>query len=362
MHRGVFLCAAFAAVFLALPAQADIRQFKDWLAVCDNLRNCAAYGFDVELSGGTFVKIERGGAPGAAPKVMIAIDVPDKATQFTLAFDEADLPGLPKEPQSGTRHEDDSYARAILTDASAVEAFLTGIRKAQKIVARRIDPPGATKSDTEKSEISLSGAAAALLWIDDQQKRLDTVTAIIKRGSKPASAVPPPQPAAPVVVAAKPIAKPAPTAIPKAVINEAKEQCDADDGERKTDDIHRLNDKLVLYVFLCESDSGAYNYAYNLITASTDRPGEASGLPLVLPPSIDKRSDIPAQDMTNASADPKTMTISTFSKGRGIGDCGTESIWVFDGKAFRMTSFKMMPDCRGVPLWEWAPLYVATRK
>jgi hypothetical protein len=56
------------------------------------------------------------------------------------------------------------------------------------------------------------------------------------------------------------------------------------------------------------------------------------------------------------------MTISTFSKGRGIGDCGTESIWVFDGKAFRMTSFRMMPDCRGVPLWEWAQLYTATRK
>lgn len=361
MYRRTILLAAFAAVISGVPAQAEIRQFRDWVAVCDNLRNCTAYGFDTEIGAGIFLKIERGGAPEAAPKVMIAVDVPEKTTQFTLAFDDANLPGLPKEKQAGTRHEDDSYARAIITDPAAVETFIASIRKAQKIVATRIDAPGAGKNDTEKSEISLSGAAAALLWIDEQQKRLDTVTALVRRGSKPASSVPP-QPAAPVVVAAKPVAASAPKTIPKAVIKEAQAMCDADDGERKTEDIHRLTGTLVLYIFHCESDSGAYNYAYNLLTASTDKPYEARPLPLVLPPSIDKRRDIPAQDMTNASFDPKTMTISTFSKGRGIGDCGSESIWVFDGKAFRMTSFKMMPDCKGVPLWEWAQLYTAVRK
>jgi hypothetical protein len=115
-------------------------------------------------------------------------------------------------------------------------------------------------------------------------------------------------------------------------------------------------------MFVCQSDSGAYNYAYNLLTAPADKPNDVRKLELPLPPSIDKRQDIPAQDMTNAAFDPKTMTLSTFSKGRGIGDCGSESIWAFDGKAFRMTSFKMMPDCKGVPLWEWAPLYSAVRK
>ncbi len=356
-------CILFIAILtgFAAPAEAEIRQFKDWLAVCDNLRNCTAYGFDTEIGAGMFLRIDRGGAPDATPKVTIAVDVPDKTTQLALTFDDPNLPGLPKGAQRGTRHEDDSYARAVLTDPAAVETFIEAARKAQKLVAKRTDAPGAAKSDTETSAISLSGAAAALLWIDDQQKRIDTVTALIRRDGKPASAIPP-QPAPPVIVAAKSVAAPAPKTIPKAVLKEAKAMCEDDDGERKTEEIYRLTGKLVLYMFVCESNSGAYNYAYNLLTASDDKPNETRALELRLPLSIDKRQDIPAQDMTNATFDPKTMTISTFSKGRGIGDCGSESIWAFDGKAFRMTSFKMMPDCKGVPLWEWAPLYSAVMK
>jgi hypothetical protein len=51
-----------------------------------------------------------------------------------------------------------------------------------------------------------------------------------------------------------------------------------------------------------------------------------------------------------------------FNKGRGIGDCGSTSDWVWDGRAFRMVGAKSMPECHGVAEADWAPLYRAERK
>ena len=56
------------------------------------------------------------------------------------------------------------------------------------------------------------------------------------------------------------------------------------------------------------------------------------------------------------------MTLNTFSKGRGIGDCGTEEAWVFDGKAFQLAELKLMSDCKGVLPEDWPVVYRAQVK
>ena len=38
---------------------------RDWLAACDNLRTCTAYGFDSEQMGRAYVMLTRDGAAGA---------------------------------------------------------------------------------------------------------------------------------------------------------------------------------------------------------------------------------------------------------------------------------------------------------
>ena len=64
-----------------------------------------------------------------------------------------------------------------MTDArAAIDAMAQG-----KVMTIR----GASTQD-----VSLHGAAAALLWIDEKQGRLDTPTALIRRGSRPAALVP----------------------------------------------------------------------------------------------------------------------------------------------------------------------------
>ena len=56
------------------------------------------------------------------------------------------------------------------------------------------------------------------------------------------------------------------------------------------------------------------------------------------------------------------MALSTFGKGRGLGDCGTGEEWVWDGKAFRLALLKTMPHCKGIPIDDWPTLYRAERK
>jgi hypothetical protein len=65
---------------------------------------------------------------------------------------------------------------------------------------------------------------------------------------------------------------------------------------------------------------------------------------------------------TNAGFDPSTMTLSSFSKGRGLGDCGTAEDWGWDGQAFRLTLLRFMAHCFGVPSEDWPILYRAERK
>ena len=356
-----YLAAAIVTLAAGAASASDYKQFRDWYAACDNLRNCSAYGMDTEFASGSFsyLRLQRGGAADAAVKVTITAQVP-KGSTFTLRFDDPKLPGLPAEPLTGEDADGSDEARRVSLAAS--DALIDSLRKAQKIVITRANPPGGTLKDDEKvSSISMSGAAAALLWIDDQQKRLDTTTALVRRGSKPASAVPA-QPTAPVIVAAKaaPDTKaPKPAA---ALVAKARKICE-NDPKAALDESVSLAPGLFLYSYSCPEMSGAYNMQSVYFIASAKEPQNARAVSFGWPVRIsDIRQDGPAELATNASFDPKTMTLDTFNKGRGIGDCGTSESWVFDGKSFQLAELRMMVECRGVLPDDWPVLYRADVK
>jgi hypothetical protein len=364
MKRLLILAATVAALGWQAPAAAaDFKDFRDWHAACDTLRNCNAYGFDVSLSGATYLRIERGGAPDAPVRITLSIDANDGVT-FTTRFNDASLAGLPDNAIAGTKSDEDERRRVVLTDTVSADTLIASIRKAEKIVITRKDPSGAKeKSDPLESEISMSGAVAALLWIDEQQKRLDTVTALIRKGQKPASAMPP-QPKPVVIAAAKPASgKPAgsPSA---ALIKKGVALCGEDEPESKTEGPWPLGNNQFLYSFSCPDSSGAYNYRYGLLVATAGNAQTARGVNLKWPVKIGDIEADPGSETTavNPSFDEKTMTLSTFGKGRGLGDCGTSEDWVWDGKTFKLALLKMMPHCRGIPLDDWPTLYRAERK
>lgn len=81
-----------------------------------------------------------------------------------------------------------------------------------------------------------------------------------------------------------------------------------------------------------------------------------------LPPELATKARDAIETNINAGFDEETQTLSMFNKGRGLGDCGSQSEWVWDGQAFRLILYKSMPECHGVPEADWATLYRAARK
>jgi hypothetical protein len=343
------------ASHFASPAFAEIKEFREWTAACDNVRHCNAYGVEVGSGSSAYMRIEREGGAAAPLTITIAADV-QKASQFKLSFDEPAITGLPSGPQSGTESADYDGKRVVISDPAAVEAALAGLRKAKKLIITRIDPPGAPASDPATSEISLSGLVAALLWIDDQQKRVGTVTALIAKGDKPAAAIAPLP--LPVVTAAKPSSS-APPRSPAGMLAKAQAECDSNRKFTDAEDATPLGGGKVMYWFHCEEMSGAYNANFALLMAEPGKPVTAVTLKAPRELGIGDGNVVPN---TNPSFDTATQTLSTFDKGRGIGDCGTLSEWVWNGTEFQLLTYKTMPACNGIPSDDWPTLYQAQRK
>ena len=341
--RQTVLCA-FALAALATPASAQAKKFRDWLAACDNTRNCVAYALS-ENATSQYLRIERGAQADAPVKVTLVVEGKIE-TPLRVSFNDPKVAGLPAGPLSGTYSADlEKTEFAIPADAALVD----GLRHATelKVVADKSFDP-----------ISLSGAAAALLWIDEQQKRLDTVTALVRRGGKPATAVSAP-PAPPVVQRGKPGAAPASKTFPKAVLVKGRTICGADDPNPEPGEVVALSGNLLAYWFECRQMSGAYNAWSALVLAPRDAPQAARVVQAPYPPGEMANEGMEKHLLVNAGLDQKTLTLTMFSKSRGIGDCGSSGEWVFDGKEFRLTRYQSMPVCGGLISDEWPVIYRA---
>jgi hypothetical protein len=214
-------------------------------------------------------------------------------------------------------------------------------------------PVDGKKLESPVTRISLSGAVASLLWIDDKQKRLDTVTALVRRGAKPASAVPP-QPKAPVIVAAKPSKTKAPENHAPALLAKGRALCEDDDTASQLEDVNPLGGGQFLYQFSCPGSSGAYNFVNVFLIGPIGNVKALRPATFRRPPgSGDGGNDGPPAGLTNPTFDSETMTLTSFTKGRGYGDCGGEEQWVWDGKVFRLALERTMTECRRIPMDDW---------
>jgi hypothetical protein len=101
----------------ASAAGADF-QFPRLAAACDNLRNCSAFGFDVSLSGGADLRVERGGAPNAPTKITLSLDANDGVT-FTTSSDRR--PQACRTTRLRTESEEDGRRRVVLTDTVSAD-------------------------------------------------------------------------------------------------------------------------------------------------------------------------------------------------------------------------------------------------
>ena len=317
MIGGLFILAAAAASADEFPS------FKDWVAGCDNGRSCMGVGqFNSSNFDLASVVLERGPLPGDVPKLWFRSE---GGPVIDLQADGKRL---------GVKLTADADDYAITVDPASVPVVVEALKSARSLIPVRGD-------GQPSFPLSISGASAAMRWIDEQQKRVGTVTALVATGAAPASAVPPPPPL-PVVSQAIPsgaLGKPL-TKEQIAAIQEEHAECTDDDLDDKVA-YGRLDSRTTLAIVTAVCGSGAYNYY---------------GIPMLLrDDGTRKIADLDKEeegDVTmNLSWDDKTHVLSSYFKGRGLGDCGGGTDWVWDGTRFRVILEKAMGECLGAIAW-----------
>ena len=323
------LCAAsFTATAATLPLQ---REFRDWVLTCDNLRTCIAEGADAG-NPTLVVRISRAGGPEGV--VRLRVDGADIATALsTLRVDGRTLTINPLRWKS----DDDEALRAwISTDPDTVRGFIADVGEG-------------TRLGLGEGGSSLDGFAAAILAMDAAQARTGTVTAWRNPGVKPADAVPAPEP--PPLRQATPFLGPGPTpaqtraliAAATTLANEEQSDCDVTYQDEPANQVARLTSTDALVLLEC--GRGAYQSGFRAYRGPIEAPGQLRQINL---PSAPGRPDV--SWLMDADYDAPTGTLSHFSKGRGLADCGETASWLFDGSAFVLESLAIEPRCQGVLL------------
>ena len=98
--------------------------------------------------------------------------------------------------------------------------------------------------------------------------------------------------------------------------------------------------------------SGAYNFASAAYIGTEKSRGKWQFSPAKFDYGDTVRTaDNRLQLLINAEWDPASQTISSHSKGRGLGDCGAAENYVWDGAIFRLVSAYGMERCCGSFNW-----------
>jgi hypothetical protein len=320
----------------AAAAPSESRAFRDWRAVCDNGNACVAFGPASEATG--WVRIAVSPGPDARPSVMAGFwtgEDTGRSDALTLIIDGERFVATPT-PDADT-------IQGRLGDADAVRAIAAMARgRTMSLAAAAGDHPS----------VSLSGVSAALLWIDERQGRLDSTTALIRRGARPASAVPA-APPLPRVMPAPPVAQAGFGAedqtLPAALealpaVKACRAETSYNDYVGKAVISARLDAATELWGVPCFS--GAYNIGHDWYVTG---PGGRNPRPAVLASA----SGETGAGTVNGDYAPETRTLSEFNKGRGLGDCGIVRTWTWTGQAFALTSGSEMTECWGMPSDLW---------
>lgn len=343
------LAVLLLSLALSAPAQAQIgemKTFRDWIAGCDNTRACTALSLPNETDDEVaFLRLDRPGGPEGTPTLALKLRASKLQKQFSV---ELTLDGAPW-PAAGRRLQGGSIDGETAEIAVApAEALIAAARKATTLTA---------KIDRRPFRLSLAGSVAAMLWIDEKQGRLDTPTALIRKGT---TGTVPAAPALPVIVSkpasGKPLAKDQAAALVKAMRAELnrREPDSCEDLSDGSDGAFALDDTTRLVVVACSR--GAYNVSSQFWLV----PGRDAAR--AKPAAFEGNGNKPGNELVNADFDPKSGRVMFYAKGRGIGDCGTSGSYGWNGTRFAVLQLSGMDTCRLIPGDDWITLFRSAEK
>ncbi|ENV04611.1 MULTISPECIES: DUF1176 domain-containing protein [Acinetobacter] len=316
---------------------------QEWEISCSNTGTCKAAGYQNEENGDNpaSLLLVRKAGPKQAVQAEFALSAYEQslpANQLknihfyingkdlgTVTIDGTDLPLMGK------------------LNNSQVNAVLQQSKQKTEIVF---------KNAQHQWKISDAGMTAVLLKMDDFQKRIGTVGALVKKGSANETKVLMPEPKL-LVKRIKTSNKPYLTlqlkskqyqaihhSLMAANPNPKEDFCEgiydgnSDGAEPQKIELYKLTNKKVLATTLCWR--GAYNEGYGAWVLDESLTGKATFV-------------------TETASDFDSGIISSAQKGRGIGDCWASEEWVWDGKSFVHTKDMWTGMCKGLAtggVWE----------
>jgi len=309
----------------AVPQPAELRTFQDWTVGCDNGAACHAVALMPEdwPEDGLTMSVRRG--PEAAAQPVLAFELGADSNAASVSADGRRLAVRLVGAEGETR-----------VAAADTAAMIAVLRSAGQLRLQSADgkPLGT---------VSLKGASAALLYMDEKQRRTGTATALVRPGNRPGAAAPPPLP----LVTARPLSTARPLALSPAGIKALREKhgCTIDEvGGPEEAETAALAPAETLLLLAC--GSGAYNLSYVPFVLRGGRgPVRAEIAAFDVKPGWWDDEGKPI--LINAAWEPERGLLTSFSKGRGLGDCGTISEYAWDGRAFRLVEQREMEECRG---------------
>ncbi len=330
MIRLLLACAALLALTFPASAQGDETRvyFRDALAACRADGYCSA----------TFY-VNPNPPSGIVADNVLRIGRAAEGTDWEISFTPvAILPArdtdvtVNVDGESQIRFDGGETASAFV---SINDIFLTGPGAQTLLDAMRGGKRARFTFAGEDSQnhtvtFSLSGLVASMTWMAEQQDRLgETFIA----GAEPAGLAP--------AYERQVMGGPTQDIVD---IHRAQPECDALADLPHGDDYiaAALDEDTVLYGMPCFA--GAYNLGYKFY-ADTGYGIE----PLAFAEFSDTLGWHGTTTLINPSFDEQTGTLVTFSKGRGLGDCGSSGTWSWAEYGFRLDEYAYKADCDGEP-------------
>ncbi|MBN8809724.1 MULTISPECIES: DUF1176 domain-containing protein [unclassified Sphingomonas] len=324
------LMLALLAALADDPQPGALKLYGDWAVACDNTHRCemtSLYPPDGPSDADADYQATASLTRAAGPEGSFAVELYPANTvkgRVSVRVDDVPVASVPANAAG------DTVTLAAADSARLAAAMANGKRltltdASGKLVAR----------------ISLAGSSAALRHIDADQGRAGTVTAAVAKGARAASAVPG-APVLPRIAALRPSG--AAAALPPALRASLEQQGGCNDWYEGTESrpetqLHALGGGKTLVLIPC--GAGAYNYNSLAFILSGGKAVEA-GFDL-------SSGEGEGNALVNAGWDKGVL--SSYYKGRGVGDCGLGASYVWDGTRFRLIEMRMMDECRGSTNW-----------
>lgn len=322
------------------PRLGQVRLFSDWAVGCDNQLRCAAISLAPQdktpPSYAILIAITRTAGPDGAVQVrfdsakaqrgkldIVAGDA--RVVRFKLRDKLAELDG----------------AKGLALIRALTSSYAVRIEHKHKL----IEAP------------SLDGLPAALQYMDAQQGRVGTLTALAAPGTRP-DALATPRPGT--------VTFPAPPAVPRSAskvtltasqLENARHLavCDGLTHQHAAPTIERLGlDKLLV---LLPCDAGAENVSNAPVIGTRESSGWIfTAARFDYMPGASGAANAPSL-IVNPRWDAARGELSSRAHGGPLGDCGMSETYRWDGRLFRLVEARTMPVCRGA--WVWPVIWHA---